>query len=39
MKKAYKFIIPILCCFLIGFIAGQIQESSILNFHRLDLTD
>ena len=33
MKKAYKFIIPILCCFLIGFIAGQIQESSILNWY------
>lgn len=33
MKKAYKFIMPILCCFLIGFIAGQIQESSILNWY------
>ena len=33
MKKAYKFIIPILYCFLIGFIAGQIQESSILNWY------
>lgn len=33
MKKAYRFIIPILTCFLIGFIAGRIQENSILNWY------
>lgn len=33
MKKAYGFIIPILLCFLIGFTAGRIQESSILNWY------
>lgn len=33
MKKAAGFIIPILLCFLIGFIAGRIQESSILNWY------
>lgn len=33
MKKVYRFIIPIVICFLIGFIAGRIQEDSILNWY------
>lgn len=33
MKKFYAFIIPVLVCFFIGFIAGRIQENSILNWY------